>query len=347
MLNKFDLILPSYKEIYPNEDLTMQIGGLPLSDAKILITGAQGMLGNAIATALCGKISEEIHTPITIYLSSRSWNNTNVKTNHIGVCNCLKVLNSEIATMEEEFDLVIHTASPSNITKITSFEDLDFANSGILRDILNSKPRKIVFISTGEVYRDENLSEGESSSNFSIDKKRDWYAISKLKVEEILKEYESRTTGVATSIRLFHTFGPGLRRNDGRSFSDILWGAVINDEVVLNSPGNQIRSFLYLADAVDGILRIAFSDSPHYQTINLGSPNPISIKEFAQEVCKASGAKLTFALNESFQHSPNNVLVPKISRIHEFGWQERFGLIEAIQLTLKWIKNSTQMRNQH
>lgn len=343
MLISPDFLLPSYKEIFPNEDLKAQIEGLPLSDVKILVTGAQGMLGNAIATAICSIASQEIYPRITIYLSSRNWSNTNVMINHQGACKCIKVLNSEIATLKEEFDLVIHTASPSNITKITSFEDLDFANSGILNDILNHKPRKIVFISTGEVYRDEDLSEGESSSNFSQDKKRDWYAISKLKAEDALKEYESRSASVATSIRLFHTFGPGLRRDDGRSFSDILWGAVLNHEVVLNSPGNQIRSFLYLADAVNGVLSIAFSDSPHYQIVNLGSSNPISIREFAQKVCNVSGAKLIFELDDYFQHSPNNILVPKISRINEFGWQERFGVMESIQITLKWIKNSTQI----
>ena len=345
MLIKSDFLLPSYKDIFPNEDLSVKIEDFPLRDTKILVTGAQGMLGNAIATAMCSIVSQEILAPIQIYISSRNWSNTNIKLNHQKDCECIRVLNSEITTLKEEFDLVIHTASPSNITKINSFEDLNFANSGILNDILKHNPRKIVFISSGEVYRDEDLSEGESSSDFSTDKKRDWYAISKLKVEEMLKKYELISRRSTTSIRLFHTFGPGLRPDDGRSFSDILWGAAINQEIILNSPGNQIRSFLYLADAVSGVLSIAFSDLPHYQTVNLGSPIPVSIREFAQEVCNASGAKLTFAIDHSFQHSPNNILVPKINRINEYGWQERFKSTESIQMTLKWIKNSIQMQS--
>ncbi len=345
MLIESDFLLPSYKDIFPNEDLAVRFEDLPLRDSKILVTGAQGMLGNAIAAAVCSNTTQKIYPPIKIYLLSRDWSEKNTKINHLEDCKCIKVSNADITSLKEQIDLVIHTASPSNITKINSFEDLDFANSGILSAILNNKPRKIVFISTGEVYRDENLPEGQSSSNFSIDKKRDWYAISKLKVEEMLKKHNSKSTSISTSIRLFHTFGPGLRHNDGRSFSDILWGAAINQEVVLNSPGNQVRSFLYLADAVNGVLTIAFSDLPRYQAVNLGSPKPMSIREFALEVCDVSGAKLTFNLDETFQHSPNNVLLPKISRINEYGWQERFESREAIQLTLNWIKNSIQMRN--
>jgi UDP-glucuronate decarboxylase len=330
--------LPNFEEIYENKFVSLILSP-DLSPKSILITGAQGMLGNGIAVAFNNLIQNNLLSSSRLILASREWSYSAVNKWSENK-NCKLINNNEISTFEDNVDLVIHTASPSNITKINSFEDLSHANLGLMKNLYKLNPKKFVFISSGEVYKGKSKTEDEALGSFSGNSPRDWYPLAKIAAEnDLLGVAESNKMSISI-IRLFHTFGPGVKKNDGRSFADILWGAIQRREIKLKSDGKQIRTFLYLSDAIDAIISISLSQMNLPVIANLGSPNKISIIEFAQTVAELTGATIIFEPEMKFQHSPYNFLVPDLERITSYGWRPLVDQSDAICRTIKWIKTS-------
>lgn len=315
---------------------------LPVMDRplNIIITGSRGMVGNGLAKAIeFMRKRDGIREGIT-YLASREWSIDQIKGTS-GYFKC--VTYSEMVSIREKIDLVIHTASPSNITKVGRFDDLYYSNVNLLQKLQLLQPKVIVYLSSGEVYGGENLSEGAHSMKFSMMKRRDWYPIAKLEGERVLRKYTESTGATGKVIRLFHTFGPGLNRKDGRSFGDFIWDATVKNEIYLQSDGNQVRSFLYLADAIEAILKVGLVEEPNFQILNVGSPFPISIKDFAKVVSQATNSPIQFISNSSFEHSTNNYLIPNINLIRNYDWEVRTDLVEGVKRTLKWAKSQIRM----
>jgi nucleoside-diphosphate-sugar epimerase len=324
-----------FNDIYAKDSVSLS-GSLNDFPKTILLTGANGMLGNGLAVAL-----RQIQNRDTrLILCSRAWVRNLKAINNVD--SKLKfIVNEEISALEETVDLVIHTASPSNVTRINTFEELEMANFGILRKLEELNPKKIVYVSSGEVYKGGESDEIVEIETFSIKNFRDWYPIAKLQSENELKSYVDKSNSDANVIRLFHTFGPGVKPNDGRSFADIIWGAGIKQEIVLKSSGEQIRSFLYLSDAIDGILSIALSENKGFSITNLGSPVPVSIRSFAEAVATISKAQIKYNLEVDFPHSPNSSIVPNVDKLMLSGWRPQVLLEEAIIRTINWIRGST------
>jgi dTDP-glucose 4,6-dehydratase len=332
-------VQPSFEDIFGNQSDLAQII-FNDNPESILITGAQGMLGNGIAKAFNFLQINGLLADTKLFLASREWQ-PGAKSGWNEGENLELVVNSDIAKIQDALDVVVHTASPSNVTQINTFEELHFANVGILKIIEKLKPRKVIYISSGEVYRNHITLEGSQSSDFLKANKRDWYPLVKLEAENELEHFGSRTDSSVAILRLFHTFGPGLKKNDGRSFADILWGAALNNKISLNSSGDQIRSFLYLSDAVEAILRVVLSEESGYRVANLGSDKPVSIREFAEQVSKITGAEIKFNLDREFAHSPNEYLVPIIQNMNSYHWVPKLEIRVGIERTIGWIRNST------
>jgi nucleoside-diphosphate-sugar epimerase len=315
--------------------------GLNYEPKSILITGAQGMLGNSLAQALrflteIGQLSKT-----KVILMSRQWP-LEVQNEWKKNSNFKLVTNSDLSHSLSHIEVVIHTASPSNITKIESFDKLNEVNVGLLKKIMEFEPSRIIYISSGEVYRNGLTIEGTHSQDFSVVNKRDWYPLAKLEAEFELERFVAKGSSSVGIVRLFHTFGPGVKWNDGRSFADILWGAAINKKITLHSEGSQIRSFLYLSDAVDAILRVAMSNESGYKVLNLGSDKPLSIREFAEMVRELTGSKISKVLDTKFIHSPNDYLVPIIERMSFYDWYQKLDTREGIERTLSWIRHAVK-----
>jgi nucleoside-diphosphate-sugar epimerase len=98
---------------------------------------------------------------------------------------------------------------------------------------------------------------------------------------------------------------------------------------------------LYLSDALEGIILLAFNKRPGFISVNLGSATPISIFEFAKIAASITGAKIIFETNGNFQHSPNKVIVPNVDKLSVMGWNQKITLEDGIQRTINWIRDST------
>ena len=326
----------SYSDIFQSQFLD-SLSNLDIN-GDILITGAQGMLGNALACAVNELQTERILNESKIILCSRNWELKEAK-RWQNYSNVEIVTNTNLLSNYRSVDFVIHTASPSNITKITTLDDLLIPNLELLKNIFMLNPKKILYISSGEVYGGNSTIKKQLSSNFTYNLTRDWYPLVKLETERVLHDF-GRTNKVQTmAVRLFHTFGPGLKVNDGRSFADILWGAVNEKQIILNSNGTQTRTFLYISDAVSGILKTLFTAKKNQTTLNLGSETPLTIREFAELVSTHTGASIHIKINNQFKHSPNEYIVPNLDSIKDFNWEPRIDINTGIARTIKWIQS--------
>jgi len=330
---------PSYKDIFGlQSDLVDST--FDHEPESILITGAQGMLGNGVAQALNFLQRNGILTGTRVLLSSREWSKQAIikwKKNS----SFRLVLNSDISQIQMPVEVVIHAASPSNMTRVSTFGDLNHANVGLLMRIQDLNPKRIVYISSGEVYGSGKTQEETHSADFVMSNRRDWYPLAKLEAELELEHFVLRSNSSVCVLRLFHTFGPGVKSDDGRSFADILWGAAKNNEIRLYSQGEQVRSFLYLSDAVEAILRVALTTESGYRVANLGSTKAVSIREFAEQVRDITGSIIRYETNNNFVHSPNDYLVPIIQNISLYGWAPKLEIGVGIERTISWIKNSS------
>ena len=331
---------PNIFDIYEDSSFSFEIEGRPQPE-NILITGSRGMIGNAVARTYCSLMEDGLIPKGRILLASRSWPPADRQA-WINDTNVTLIENHEISKIDWKLDVVIHAASPSNITKISKRSDLTESNQGILNSFLSLNPSHIVYLSSGEVYKGQDMIEGSHSTAFSENVKRDWYALSKLETEQTLFEMSKSRNVNVTIIRLFHTFGPGVKRDDGRSFADIIWGACEERRIILRSSGNQIRTFLYLSDAINAIVGLALSERQGYGIYNLGSVEPVSIKEFAERVAHITNSDIVCEVNETFPHSENHTIVPRIVKLSNYSWNPRVSLDEGIRLTVSWIKNSIQ-----
>jgi UDP-glucuronate decarboxylase len=311
---------------------------------SILLTGAQGMVGNGLTKSLIQLQRTGSLSATKLYFASRQWK-TELVDNHSESGDYLLVKNEDISDIKDQIELVIHTASPSNITKIGSYEELQEVNLGILRKIQKLQPNRVIFVSSGEVYGGKSVEESQGFNGFTKTKKRDWYPLAKLQAEFEVREYADRNGSSAGIIRLFHTFGPGVKRSDGRSFADILWNSVTLREIELYSDGSQVRSFLYLADAIEAMLKVALSQESGVRVVNLGSNIPHTVYEFAQLVSGLTGSPIKVKTRSEFLHSPNEYIVPALNAIHSYGWEPKVEIVEGIRRTLSWITKATSTSN--
>lgn len=328
-------IQPNYLEIFGVE--SPQVFGNN-EIFTIMVTGSQGMIGNALAVYIAEAQRNNPNNAIQLILASRSWN-APTKLKWSSNVHCKLILNSEIEKISEKIDLVFHTASPSNITKIENIHELEYTNFHLLQTIIKLEPKKIVFISSGEVYQGGLSTEKPLPANLDSNNTRSFYPYVKLKAENELLKISDTTPIKVEIVRLFHSFGPGVKVDDGRSFGDLIWGATNLREIRLKSLGKQVRTYLYLADAVKALIKIGIYKNEKRSITNVGSAYPVSILDFAKEVSRISRAPLVVEIDKKFPHSPFDSVIPDIKKINLLGWTQETNLNTSINLTLQWMKN--------
>jgi UDP-glucuronate decarboxylase len=322
-----------YQLFNTSDDEILNLDYSSNDDKSILITGSRGMIGGALAATLA-KLLDNQSLKCELFLASRTWEGSE---KFFQAKRIKLISNTEARSGNTHFDSIIHCASPSNITKIERLEELSDINTGFLRDCISAITTKVVFISTGEVYGGNLTSTTAIPPSLNNQIRRHWYPIAKLETEQFLKEKTENTNLSVDTVRLFHSFGPGLSPHDGRSFADIIYSAAISKEITLKSNGQQTRSFLYLSDAVAAIL-LSLLRRNVYQVTNVGSPEGATILSFANLVAEITGSVVNHS-NPEFEHSPFDIVVPDITETVKLGWSPKVSLPDAISATLSWIKS--------
>lgn len=314
-----------------------------LNGKRILITGAQGLIGNYLAQATVEAMLTQGLSPSKMFLQSRreqdhrqAWTSKFKFVEHLH-------FSLDFLEVFPTVDVIVHAASPASPSKYSTPENLYTPNiSGIVTALaLSSVPERQLFISSGEVYglHAEILRSSEIKPRFQSSGPRADYPNAKLLAEKLF--LASRFSGSRFNVaRLFHTFGPGLSENDGRSFADFLHAAARNETLTLYSNGDDIRNFAYIEDSVAGLLEILVSDGDG-QVFDVAGPTRIAIREFAEIVAHLSGAEIVIS-DTSARRGRTPVIgyppIPSTQALMGLGWSARISIEEGARRTLEFIE---------
>jgi len=207
-----------------------------------------------------------------------------------------------------------------------------------LLGLAKSKGARILVASTSEVYGDPQVhpQTEEYWGNVNPVGPRGVYDEAKRFMESITRAYYT-FHGVETRIiRIFNTYGPRMRLDDGRALPTFMSQALRGEDVTVYGDGSQTRSFCYVDDLVDGIYRLLLSD--YTMPVNIGNPSEITLLEFAEEVLKLTGSKSKIVYEPLPQDDPKQ-RQPNITKAKELlGWEPKVDRHEGLKLTLEYFK---------
>lgn len=317
-----------------------------LDGMRILVTGSQGLIGNYLSQALSEAMQLHGLAPKALILQSRGsrikqqeWAEGFSFVEHLQ-------LPLDYRSIFPQVDVVVHTASPASPSKYQSPSDVFTPNlAGILAALgLERLPERQLFVSSGEVYglQNETVSSRAIEPRFQQAGPRASYPNAKLAAETLLLSSPGSPTNYRVA-RLFHTFGPGLLPNDGRSFADILHSAARKKPIRLYSDGMAARNFAYLEDSVCALLHILVLDSDE-KVFDVGSPYRVTIKEFAQIAAQESGVEVVLGDNSvRGERVPvhGRHPLPSTQPLTSHGWETEVSLHEGIRRTLEYIRQTS------
>ena len=313
---------------------------------RTLITGGAGFLGSH----LCDRLIEEGHEVICM---------DNLVTGDTENIEHLFDLGQGMSESEERFrfvkydvtdyihvngdlDYVLHFASPAAPDDYLRLpiQTLKVGALGTHKalGLAKAKDARFLLASTSEVYGDPLVHPQPEDywGNVNPIGERGVYDEAKRFAEALAMAYH-RYHGVETRIvRIFNTYGPRMRIDDGRALPTFMSQALRGDPLTVYGDGSQTRSFCYVDDLVDGIYRLLLSDET--QPVNIGNPDEVTIKEFAEEIIEITGTDSSITYEELPKDDPQ-VRQPDISRANEIlNWTPKVDREEGLRRTLDYFK---------
>lgn len=242
----------------------------------------------------------------------------------------------------ERIDYILHFASPASPNDYLKFpiQTLKVGSLGTHKVLGLAKEKKARFLlaSTSEVYGDPIIHpQGEDYwGNVNPIGPRGVYDEAKRFAEAITMAY-NRYHGVDTRIaRIFNTFGPRMRLDDGRALPAFVGQALRGEDISVFGDGSQTRSFCYVSDLVDGIYKLLMSNEIY--PVNLGNPEELTIKQFAEEVIRLTNSKSKLSFHPLPEDDPK-VRQPDITKAKKvLGWEPKVSRSEGLKITINFFK---------
>lgn len=243
-------------------------------------------------------------------------------------------------------DYILHFASPASPIDYLKIpiQTLKVGSLGThnLLGLAKEKKARILIASTSEVYGDPLVHPQKETyyGNVNTIGPRGVYDEAKRFQESITMAYH-RFHGLETRIvRIFNTYGPRMRLNDGRVIPAFMGQALRGEDITVFGDGSQTRSFCYVDDQVEGIYRLLMSD--YTDPVNIGNPNEISILDFAKEIVRLTGSdqKIVFKplpQDDPMQRQPDITVAKEV-----LGWEPKVGRAEGMEKTYAYFKGLTQ-----
>lgn len=309
---------------------------------NILITGAAGFLGSH----LCDKFIEEGYQVMGM---------DNLITGDLkNIAHLFKLENfvfyqhdvSKFVHVPGDLDYILHFASPASPIDYLKIpiQTLKVGSLGThnLLGLAKEKKARILIASTSEVYGDPLIhpQTEEYYGNVNTIGPRGVYDEAKRFQESITMAYH-RFHGLETRIvRIFNTYGPRMRLNDGRVIPAFIGQALRGEDLTVFGDGRQTRSFCYVDDQIDGIYKLLLSD--YCKPVNIGNDQEITIKDFAEEIIKLTNSdqKIIYEplpTDDPMQRKPD---ITKAKRI--LGWEPKMSREEGMKKTYNYFKSLTK-----
>jgi len=306
--------------------------------ARVLITGGAGFIGSH----LCERFLAEGDDVICMD-NFRTGSPDNIA--HLFAERRFTFIQQDVTTyiyVSGPVDAILHFASPASPVDYLEFPipTLKVGSLGTHKalGLAKEKHARLLLASTSEVYGDplEHPQSEEYWGNVNPIGPRGVYDEAKRFAEALTMAYH-RAHGVETRIvRIFNTHGPRMRLNDGRVVPNFISQALKNEPLTVYGDGSQTRSFCFVSDLVEGIVRLLRSD--YRLPVNLGNPIEVSIREFADRIKALTGSRSEIAFRPLPVDDPK-VRQPDITRARQLlGWEPRVSLEDGLRRTIDYFR---------
>jgi dTDP-glucose 4,6-dehydratase len=310
-----------------------------MAKQRVLITGGAGFLGSH----LCDRfLKEGFHVIAMDNLITGDLRNIE----HLFKHQDFEFYHHDVSTFVHvpgELHYILHFASPASPIDYLKIpiQTLKVSSLGThnLLGLARAKKARILVASTSEVYGDPLVHPQveEYYGNVNPIGPRGVYDEAKRFQEAITMAYHTFHNLETRIIRIFNTYGPRMRLNDGRVLPAFIGQALRGEDLTVFGDGSQTRSFCYVDDEVDGIFRLLMSD--YHLPMNIGNPNEISIGDFAEEIVKLTGTTQKVIYQPLPQDDPKQ-RQPDITKAKEIlGWQPKESRAEGLKITYEYFKS--------
>ena len=309
-----------------------------MTKKKVLITGGAGFLGSH----LCDRFMKEGYHVIAM---------DNLLTGDISnIEHLLKEKDfefhhhdvSKYVHVSGELSYILHFASPASPIDYLKMpiQTMKVGSLGTLNclGLAKDKGARILVASTSEVYGDPQVHPQKEDywGNVNPVGPRGVYDEAKRFQEALTMAYHTFHGLETRIVRIFNTFGPRMRLDDGRVLPAFISQALRGEDLTAFGDGSQTRSFTYVDDLVEGIYRLLMSDYPH--PVNVGNPQEITINEFAEEIIRLTGSKSKVIYkplpkDDPKQRKPDITLAKKV-----LDWEPKYSRAEGLKPTLEYFK---------
>jgi dTDP-glucose 4,6-dehydratase len=306
---------------------------------RVLITGGAGFLGSH----LCDRfIKEGYHVIAMDNLITGDLKNIE----HLFHLKQFEFYHHDVSKfihVPGELDYILHFASPASPIDYLKIpiQTLKVGSLGIHNclGLARVKNARVLIASTSEVYGDPNVhpQPEEYWGNVNPVGPRGVYDEAKRFQEAMTMAYHTYHGLETRIVRIFNTYGPRMRLNDGRVLPAFIGQALRGEDLTMFGDGSQTRSFCYVDDLVEGIYRLLLSD--YAQPVNIGNPDEITIKEFGEEIIKLTGTSqklisLPLPTDDPKQRKPD---ITKARSI--LGWEPKVSRAEGLKITYDYFKS--------
>jgi dTDP-glucose 4,6-dehydratase len=310
-----------------------------MAKKRVLITGGAGFLGSH----LCDRfIKEGYHVIAMDNLITGDLRNIE----HLFKLEDFEFYHHDVSKyvhVSGELHYILHFASPASPIDYLKIpiQTLKVGSLGThnLLGLAKDKQARILIASTSEVYGDPTVhpQPEEYYGNVNTIGPRGVYDEAKRFQEAITMAYHTFHGLETRIVRIFNTYGPRMRLNDGRVLPAFIGQALRGEDLTIFGDGSQTRSFCYVDDLIEGIYRLLMSD--YALPMNIGNPDEISIRDFAEEIVKLTGTKQKIVYRDLPKDDPKQ-RQPDITKARQIlGWEPKVSRAEGIKITYEYFKS--------
>ena len=305
---------------------------------RIVVSGAAGFIGSHF----CDRLLADGHTVVGLdnFLTGAARN-----LGHLADEPRFSLIRQDITepfSIEGAVDAVVNMASPASPKDYLEhpIETLAVGSAGTrqMLELAREKRARFLLTSTSESYGDPEVHPQVESYWGHVNPvgPRSCYDESKRFAEALTMAYH-RKHGLATNIaRIFNTYGPRMKLNDGRVVPAFLSEALAGTPITVFGRGSQTRSFCYVSDLVDGLYRLMLSEERY--PVNLGNPREMTILEFAEQIRRLTGSHSAIEFRPLPEDDPRQ-RCPDIGKARAaLGWEPRVTLEEGLRLTVEYFR---------
>ena len=311
---------------------------------NILVTGGAGFIGSH----LCKILLELRHNVICLdNLFTGSINNISDLRDNVN----FEFVNHDITEpyYRDNIDEIYNLACPASPKhyQCNPIKTVKTCTIGVINMLGLAKKNnsKILQASTSEVYGDPNLHPQDERYNGNVNPigLRSCYDEGKRCSETLFMDYHREHNLKIKIIRIFNTFGPNMEKNDGRVISNFIMQAIRNDEITIYGDGSQTRSFQYIDDLIDAMIKVMDTNNNFIGPINIGNPQEISMNKLASTILRLTNSKSQIIFKDLPEDDPKRRNPDITLAKNILSWTPKFELDKGLLKTINYFKKKNEI----